>query len=82
MGVNYLTDKNDDGACVGQSSTDKIAFFGATPVVQQTAPSALSTASAATGSTKYGFSTSTQANAIATAVNSIRTVLNNLGLTA
>ncbi|MBV6340452.1 hypothetical protein [Candidatus Magnetobacterium casense] len=31
-----LTNGNDDGTRMGQSTTDKIAFFGATPVVQQT----------------------------------------------
>lgn len=34
--VRELTDARTDGTRVGQSATDKLAFFGATPVVQQT----------------------------------------------
>lgn len=34
--IKYLDDGNDDGTCLGQSATEKISFFGVTPVVQQT----------------------------------------------
>lgn len=78
-----LTNANDDGSRVGQSASDKIAFFGAPPVIQQTAATAVGTASAATGgSTIYGFATSTQADAIVTAVNQLITNMANLGLDA
>jgi len=44
-----LTDGRSDGALVGQSSTDKIGFYGTTPIVQRSgaaqATSLLSTAS-------------------------------------
>lgn len=33
--VVHLSDGNDDGVTLGQSSTDKISFFNATPVVRQ-----------------------------------------------
>ena len=58
-----------DGEKVGVSS-GKIAFFGATPVVQQTAPSALNT------------TTTTFDTTVAASVNSLRTALVNLGLIA
>ena len=79
MAVVYMTDGNDDGSVMGQSATEKISFFGATPVVQQTAPAAQGTTTvtaidtstittAATSTTPFGFATSTQANNLATVV--------------
>ncbi len=36
MAINQLSDGNPDGTQMGQSPTDdKIAFYGATPIVQQ-----------------------------------------------
>jgi len=45
MAVHYLGDNGPDGTTLGTSSTEKISFFGATPVVQQsvTAPAATAT---------------------------------------
>jgi hypothetical protein len=37
MAVRQLSDGNDEGQVLGQSSTDKIAFYGDTPVVQASA---------------------------------------------
>lgn len=34
MAARQLSDGNSDGTVIGQSSTDKVAFFGATPVVR------------------------------------------------
>ena len=34
MAVEQLTTGNDDGSNLGASATEKIGFFGATPVVQ------------------------------------------------
>lgn len=34
MAARQLSDGNDDGQVLGQSATDKVAFFGATPVDQ------------------------------------------------
>lgn len=36
MAVNYLGTGQPDGDCFGASSTEKISFYGSTPVVQQT----------------------------------------------
>ena len=35
MPVKYLSDLNTDGTHMGQGSTDKIGFYGATPIVQR-----------------------------------------------
>lgn len=32
--VKHLSDKGPDGTMLGQSATDKVGFYGATPVVQ------------------------------------------------
>jgi hypothetical protein len=34
--VHYLGDNRPDGTCIGKSSTEKVSFYGETPVVQQT----------------------------------------------
>lgn len=36
MAVEHLSKANDDGTVLGQSATDKISFYNATPVVQAT----------------------------------------------
>ena len=77
----YLGDNNSDGTILGKTAASLVGFFAATPVAQQTAPSALGT-TAVTSSSPYGYATTTQGNAVATAVNLITTALTNLGLVA
>lgn len=87
-----LHDGSDDGVQYGIDSTQKIGFFGATPVVRPTTATAVATtavtAVATTASTNgttnnglFGYTTSTQANAIVTAINSLITQ-GNSSLTA
>ena len=63
-----LTRGQDDGVQVCTAATQKVGFFGATPVVQQTATTAVTAGS-----------TTTVCNE---AVASIQTALENLGLMA
>lgn len=82
MAVEYLDKGNDDGTNFGQATTSKIGFYGlTTPIVQPTKATAVTT-SAATTATPYGYSTSTQADAIVTAINAIIANLTALGLTS
>ena len=37
MTVEYIGDGNTDGTCLGQSSSELIAFHGATPIAQPAA---------------------------------------------
>lgn len=77
----HLSDAQPDGTALGQSSTDKISFYGATPITQRTsANQATVTTTAATTTTPWGYSTSTQANAIVTLVNELQASLVALGL--
>ena len=61
--VKYLTDNAPDGVVIGQDASEKIGFYGATPIVQtvDTDLVALVT-TAATKTTPAGFSTTTQMN--------------------
>jgi len=43
MAVEYLGKNAPDGTCLGLSATEKISFFGVTPVVQQTGAASSST---------------------------------------
>lgn len=80
MAAKQLSDGNTDGTTLGQSASDKISFYGVTPVVRRagSAQAAVPT-TAATASSPYGYSEA-QANAIVTLVNEMRTVLVNAGL--
>lgn len=71
-----LSDADSTGTTLGQSTTDKISFYGATPIVQRSgAAQAAVTTTAATTTSPWGFSTSTQADAIVTLLNEIRATL-------
>lgn len=35
MGVRYIGDNAPDGMCVGVASTEKLSFYGTTPVTQR-----------------------------------------------
>ena len=76
-----VTYGSPDGAQVGVSSTELVAFFGATPVAKPSGASqaAVSTAAATTGAAIYGF-TSAQANGLVALVNQLRSDLVTLGL--
>lgn len=85
------TPQSPDGFIVGQSATDKVGFYGTTPVVQPAAAaqaaitdSSGGTANAATGVAALTgtYNSTLLANAIATLAaqtNAMRTALVNLG---
>ena len=75
--------KSTDGNLIGTSS-DKLGFFGTTPVAQQslTVTTVATTVAVSTTSAIWGFSTSTQANQIIVAVDEMLSLLATLGLGA
>ena len=76
-----ISDYNEDGTVVGQAAADLVGFFGVTPVVQQSVGTLIATTGAVFASSGvWGFTSSTQANALRTAVGAIQTALKNLGL--
>jgi hypothetical protein len=87
VGGNYIEqigENSPGGQTFGGTTTSKISFYGIAPVVQAAAPTAVVTTTPSSTSA-WGFSTSTQANAIITAVNALITALGSstgVGLTA
>lgn len=75
------TPKTSGGYLVGQSASDKVGFYGKTPVAQRASASqAAVTTTAATTTTPWGFSTSAQADAVVTLVNEMRAALVAVGI--
>lgn len=79
-----LSDGNSQGTVLGQSATDLVGFYGATPVAQQAVGSEIATTAAvpSTSSTGFAFATSAQANAALNAIADIQAALKNLGLSS
>lgn len=81
--LHQLKDEADTGFVFGKTSSDKIAFYGGTPASRPSAPTAVETTVAiSTTTTKWGYSTSTQANALVTAVNTLIGIVTSLGMAA
>lgn len=77
--VKQIGPGSEDGECLGKSG-GKVAFFGNTPVVQQTGNTTVGTTGMNTGTSGL-YSTTTLNAAFITAVANIQTALKNLGLT-
>ncbi len=74
-----------DGAVDGQMlgiSGGKVGFYGTAPVAQQTTATAVATTAPSAGSGVWGFTSSTQAEAVIAGINAIKVALDALGLTA
>lgn len=81
MSVKYRTDGNVDGTSFGQSTSEKIAFYGATPVTQPsaTAQSAVATTTLATvASTTLTAADLTAINALVTRCTALTTLVNQI----
>jgi UDP-N-acetyl-D-mannosaminuronic acid transferase (WecB/TagA/CpsF family) len=78
----YKGDKNPDGVTVGQTITDKVSFYGVTPVVQRASASqaAVVTTQHTSTTDSFGFATSNQAMSIITLVNELRAALVAVGI--
>lgn len=80
MSADQLSKNNPDGTQLGQSASDKVGLYGATPVVQAAAITP-PVATASTNSSPYGY-TQAQADALITAVRAMQVALKNAGITA
>lgn len=81
--VANLTKAPSDGTTFGQSTADKISFYGVTPVIQQSgaAQAAVATSTittASTTTTPAGYATTTQADAVTAQIVLIRTLVNKI----
>ena len=89
MAVQELSQGASDGVRLGNAASEKVALYGATPVVQRataashttiaTTVAVSTTSSVATG---WGFSTSSQANELTVAVAEIQATLVAIGIWA
>jgi UDP-N-acetyl-D-mannosaminuronic acid transferase (WecB/TagA/CpsF family) len=80
MAAQNVTDNRPDGAVIGASATEKIAFYGATPVTQRAGAAQVAVATtAATSTTPHGFAEA-QANALVALVNELRAALVAVGI--
>ena len=77
-----VTDNRPDGALIGLTSSEKLAFYGGTPTARPSAPTAVATtvAVSSVSTSTWAYNTSTQANAIVTAVNTLIGIVTSLGL--
>ncbi len=78
-----LGDGNPDGVSLGAGTTALVSLYGVTPVAQRASASQAAvetTLAVSTTSNIWGFSTSTQANAVVTLVNEMRAALVAVGL--
>ena len=86
MAGKQLSDGNPTGTTLGQSITDKIAFYAVTPITQPThADQAAITTTVVSGYstntvTVWGFASGTQASAAIALLNVLRSNLVSLGL--
>lgn len=79
MAVKELSDGGTDGTRLGQNASDKVSFFGATPVAQQ---SAITACTATTTTTTTTGALTTDVDDLRRAVNDLITALQNVGITA
>lgn len=80
--IERLDAGNPSGSLWGGAATDKIGMYGKTPVVQAATIAAISTTASTSTTNAFGYTTSTQADAIVSALNSVITALKNLGAIA
>ena len=79
MAVEYIGNNGPDGMSFGSGTSEKISFFGVTPIDQEAANTAVTTSVTTTATTTQLASTVAD---IITLVNAINTNLSNYGLTA
>ena len=79
MAVQYVNDGRPDGAYLGQDSSDKIGFYGTTPVAQP-ASASQAAASATTTTTATTTALETDLDAVRVLVNQLRSELVTLGI--
>ena len=78
----YVDYGSPDGAVFGRVSTEKIAFYGGTPLAKQSINSAISTTASISTAGVYGFASSTEALQVVNAVSTMAFALKQLGLVA
>lgn len=78
MPMKHLSDLGPDGTTLGQSATDKISFFGVTPIVQRSGATQAAITNSAAGT--FGFTSAAEKTAWFDLIAEMRLVLVNTGL--
>lgn len=81
-GIKYLDDGGASGTVLGKATTDKIGFFAATPVAQQTSGTTAPAVDPGANTSALVASIQSIAVAAASLANANKTTLDNLGLQA
>lgn len=69
------------GVCVGASS-GLVGFYGQTGTAQASTIAAVATTAASSTTNAFGYTTSTQADAVVSSLNSVILALKNIGIVA
>ena len=82
MALKELSDGGPDGVRLGQSTSDKISFFGTTPAVKQggSALATITLTTIATLDSGFSFKTSDGFNQLIAQVEALRLLVVNYGL--
>lgn len=79
MAVKQNSDGGPDGTVLGQSATDKVGFWGVTPVVQAATVAGATNTTTTTSTTT---ALTTDLDSVRTKLNSVLTALRNAGILA
>lgn len=82
MPVKNISDGRAEGCTMGQDAADLVSLYAVTPVAQAATIASVTTTAATSTTNAFGYTTSTQADAIVTVLNSVLTALKNLGAIA
>jgi len=72
----------DPGVTLGRSTSSLVHLYGGTGVAQASAITSVGTTAATSTTNAFGYTTSTQADALVTAVNALLVAARNIGIIA
>ena len=78
--IENITSNLPDGAYIGLSATEKIGFYGTTPIAQRSGASQGTYTTTTVQSSGWGFATSTAADAASALLTEIRASLVAIGI--
>jgi hypothetical protein len=82
MAVKQVYDGGPDGVTLGASASSLVSLYGVTPVAQAAAITSPDSTASTSTTNAFGYTTSTQADAIVTALRSLLTAARNVGMIA
>lgn len=82
--IEQIGNGNPDGSTVGYDTTEKVGFYGTTPIAQRSGSAQASTITTAVGSalqtTNWAWTTSTQPAALIASLNEMRASMIAIGI--